>query len=660
MLKSRLKIAVSAFGLFAGLSGAGFAEECKPVTDADMMGLAAGAAPQQYELAAFEAAGDCTVSFAQNPQMADLNAAITGNPALPALADRLPAEPLVLIPYMQIGTYGGTMTSLAKALASGTSDMLSWRHVNLVRFADDLETIVPSIATGWEWNEDKTAITFDLREGHKWSDGAPFTAEDVVFWYEANKLNPELYSQVQGLWTFGGEPMQVEALAPTKLRFSFAVPNPNFLTFLATTYKQPFAPKHFLEQFHGDFNENADALAKDAGFDNWVEHFQFLLCGSDWKDCPTPLVRDKAAKTVPTLESFITVVENQTERKYVANPYFFMIDTAGNQLPYISRWYETFTRDREITNLKSIRGEIDLKLSGLALADYPLLVENAEDGAYDVQLVKTGGGSHMVYAMNVAHKDPALREILAEPAFRQALSIAINRDEINELVYLGQGAPIQWLPADHNSHSGVTEEDLAHMAQFDPAKANEMLDALGLTERDSEGTRLRSDGKPLVIALNFPAQAGAAEVHELVRDYWAAVGVRLELKEVSTEVFRAQAEANDHDMTVWKGDGNDAPGVVAGLDNTRLAPPFREGYATEWAKWLRSDGAEGVEPPADAKRAYEVVGNLLLRQCWHPRTCGTGARDRRSAQGQYLADRHRGRCDRAFLGPHPRGQCDGV
>lgn len=589
------------------------AAACKPVTDADMMGMSAGAYPQQFELAEYEAAGNCELDFAENPEMAALNADITGNQALPPVADRLPSEPLVLIPNQMVGTYGGTMTSMANAPESGTSDMLSWRHVNLVRFSDDLETVIPSVAKSFTWNDDFTELTFELREGHKWSDGADFTSEDIIFWWEANKKNPELFSEVPSRWVFGGEPMEIEAVDATTVKFSFAVPNPNFTTFLATTWKQPFLPKHFLAEAHADFNENADAVAAEAGFDSWIEHFQFLVCGSDWKDCPTPLMRDAEAVTIPTLESFITIVENQQERRYVANPYFFMVDTAGNQLPYPSRWLETWTRDREVANLALIQGDVDFDAAGPELADFPLLVENEERGDYTVRLVPSGAGTdQMTYTMNFAHKDPILREVLNNITFRQALSVAINRAEVNELVYLGQGNPTQWLPADHLSHSLVTDEDLQHMASYDPAKANEMLDSIGLTEKDAEGIRLLSDGRPLVLRLDYPAQAGAAEVHELVRDYWAAVGVRIELKEVSTEVYRAQAAGNNHDIAVWGGGGTDTVGVVSGLSNTRLAPPFREGYAVEWAKWLETGGAEGTEPPADAKRVYEVVGELYF------------------------------------------------
>lgn len=166
------------------LAGGALAADCPPVTVADMMGVPAGQHPQEYELAEFEELAGCTLTFQENPAIADLNARIAGNPPLPPLAERLPEEPLVTVPYAQVGRYGGTLDVLSNATEAGTSDFLSVRHVNLVRYSDDLSTIVPNVAKGWDWNDDFTELTFYLRKGHRWSDGAPFTAEDVKFWYD--------------------------------------------------------------------------------------------------------------------------------------------------------------------------------------------------------------------------------------------------------------------------------------------------------------------------------------------------------------------------------------------------------------------------------------------------------------------------------------------
>ena len=169
-------------GVSFALSATTALASCPAVTMADPMGVAPGAFPQQYELAEFEAAAGCTMAFATNPEIEALNGEIQGNGDLPPLAERLPEEPLVVVPYDMVGTYGGTFDALSNNTEAGTSDFLSIRHVNLTRYADDLQTIVPNVAKSWEWNENFTELTMTLRKGHKWSDGAPFTSADVAFW----------------------------------------------------------------------------------------------------------------------------------------------------------------------------------------------------------------------------------------------------------------------------------------------------------------------------------------------------------------------------------------------------------------------------------------------------------------------------------------------
>ncbi|MYA89077.1 MAG: ABC transporter substrate-binding protein, partial [Boseongicola sp. SB0662_bin_57] len=116
----------------AMLPGLAFAN-CPGITVADMGGVAPGAFPQQYDLAEFQAAAGCTMEFSGNPEAAALNAKIVGNPDLPPLSERIPEEPLVVVPYDSIGKYGGTLDVLSNATEAGTSDFLSVRHVNLVR-----------------------------------------------------------------------------------------------------------------------------------------------------------------------------------------------------------------------------------------------------------------------------------------------------------------------------------------------------------------------------------------------------------------------------------------------------------------------------------------------------------------------------------------------
>ncbi|MEZ5825992.1 MAG: ABC transporter substrate-binding protein [Geminicoccaceae bacterium] len=590
---------------------------CPPATVADPMGLSP-AFPQQLELGELQAAASCELAFAENPAIGELNARILGNGDLPGVAERLPAEPLVVMPYDTVGQYGGAITGLSKGTESGTSDLLSVRHVNFVRYADDLQTVVPNVARAWAWNDDFTVLTITLRTGHKWSDGEPFTAGDVAFWYNDIILNPDVYDKTPDRWLFAGEPVKVEALDDLTVQMTFPVPTPGILNRFATDYGQPFQPKHFLGQFMPKYNENADALAKEHGFASGAEAVDFYYGGSDWKDVPSPLLKDaeKAAgvgrSVVPTLESHIVVEETAEGRKLVANPYFHMVDTAGNQLPYINEIVETYIGDKEVQNLKVMNGEVVWKQQAIFLEDFPLLKENEAKGNYTIQFAPTLG-ENVFFSFNRTHEDEVLRGIFNDIRFNRAMSLAMNRDEINEIVYLGQGKPMQGVPAEPKTVAFVSEEVLNRDIAYDVEGAKALLAEMGLSDSDGDGTLERPDGKPLVVRLIYSSQGVPVKMMELVRDYWSAVGVRVDLKEVTSDEYRASGNNNDLDVTTWKYDGNAGPTISQ--DTTAFVPPFGDyfnpGTGFQWASWKKTDGAEGIEPPEDIKKLWDLSEKFI-------------------------------------------------
>ncbi len=593
------------------VSGEALAQDCPALTATDNQGIE-GAFPQQYDLSEFQSLADCTLTFSENPDIADFNARIVGNPDLPPVEERLPAEPLVVAPYDAIGQYGGVLNGLSNATEAGTSDLLSVRHVNLVRYADDLQTIVPNVARSWEWNDDYTELTFHLRDGHRWSDGAPFTANDVVFWYEALILNDNIYPETPSRWLFDGEPMQVEAIDDQTVRMVFPAPTPGILNRFAVDYGQPFQPQHFLGQFHADYNPDADALATENGFENWAEQVNAYYGGSDWKDVPSPLLSGSADNVVPTLESHILVDETATGRRLVANPYFHMVDTAGNQLPYISEIDEQYVPDAQVRNLMITSGDVDYKAQAVFIDDFPLYVDNEEGGNYTVHLAQ-GLGNNVFYGFNVTHPDEALREVFSDLRFRQAMSLALNRDEINELVFLGQGTPAQSTPAEAATVAFVGEDDLNAFIDYDPEGAMALLDEMGLVDQNGDGLRDLSSGDPLVIRLNYSNQGSPVRLHELTAGYWNDVGVRVDLREVTSDEYRAQANNNNADVTAWANDNISGPTISQSV--FQMVPPFgnffNPGNGFQWATWMLTDGEEGLEPPEDAMQVVDLAQDFL-------------------------------------------------
>lgn len=596
-LKRTLMIGAASLALTAS---AAFAD-CPAVTVADPMGVAPGAFPQQYELSEFQSLANCTLAFAENPAIADLNARIKGNPALPPLAERLPEEPLVVAPYDAIGIYGGTLDALSNANEAGTSDFLSIRHVNLVRYSDDLQTIVPNVAKGWQWNDNYTELTFFLRKGHKWSDGQPFTAEDVKFWYDNLALDPNINEKPKDYVTVAGERMQVEVVDPQTVVFKLPAPKPGLLAHFATHFGQGFQPKHFLGKFHPDVSADADAYAQSLGFENGYAAIMAYYGNSDWTDTGTPMLNRPdsldvlPANAMPTLESHFVIAESTEGRRFVANPYFFMVDTAGNQLPYINELDEVFANDQEVRLLKLVNGEVDYKAQSLQIADAPLLLDGQEKGAYTVQLAPKIA-MHTV-SFNVTSDDEAKRAIFGDLRFRKAMSIAINRTELNEVAYFGLGQIQQYIgfsPAPEF----VDPQWLSYATEHDPEAAKALLDEIGLVDANGDGFRDLPGGAPFVLNLQFATQGIAGQVVELFSQYWRDVGINSTVKEVTPDEYRSAQSSNQLDVGLWE--KGQPLGIILG-NNELWVPPFENYFAhrvgMKWAEWVDSNGSAGIEPP---------------------------------------------------------------
>jgi len=582
------------------LSGAAFAG-CPAVTVANAHGVAAGAFPEQYELAEFQSLAKCQLTFSANPAIAKLNSRIRNNPPLPPLSERLPAEPLVVAPYDAIGHYGHTFNALSNASEAGTSDFLSIRHVNLVRYSDDLQTIVPNVAKDWKWNKDFTRLTMHLRKGHKWSDGAPFTSADIKFWYDDLMMDPKVFAKPKDYALVAGKPMTIETPDPQTVVFSLPSPKPGLLAAFATSYAQPFQPKHFLGKFHPKINPDADKVAQSLGFKDGYAVIKAYYGNSDWTDTGSPMLNspDKVAKmpkdTLPTLESHIDVKQTTEGRHFVANPYFFMVDTAGHQLPYINEMDETYANDNQVRLLKLVNGEVDYKAQSLSLPSAPMLMDNQKKGNFTVELKP--GIAMPTFSFNVTSANLEKRKVFGDLRFREAMSLAINRKEMNETAYFGQGREQQYIgfsPAP----GFVDKKWLQFAAEYDPAKAKSLLDAIGMKDTDGDGFRELPNGEKLVLNLQFATQGLPTKVAELTAQYWSNVGVQTKVKEVTPDEYRSAQSANKLDIGSWR---KGQPVAIIMSTSELFKPPFENyfGHRTGmlWAEYVDSKGAKGVKPP---------------------------------------------------------------
>ena len=584
---SLVALAAGAVLALTGPSTAVVAAGCPTVADAQGIQTAF---PQQLELVDFEKQTGAKLAFSESPDIAAQVAA----GKLPPVADRLPAEPLVMLPNVDCGKYGGTLRGLARAYESGTSEILSWRQVNMVRYSDDFETVVPNVAKGWEWNDDYTEVTFFLRKGHKFSDGQAFTADDVTFWANDIVNNKEIHKQTPFPWSLG---MRAEKIDETTVKLVFDKPYPAVLQYISGigSYFTAYANKSFLAPLHIKYNENANEEAIAAGYKGWVDRFGVYW--NKWKDA---VVATPEGIKVPTLESHVLVDIDTQRRIYEVNPYYFKVDTSGQQLPYIAKQHERFL-DKELWPIEVANGHVDQKSQNMAIPDYPVFKENEAKGNYKVTLPASALGPVLIF--NQTHKDPELRAIFGDVRFRQAMSVAIVREELNELIFLGLSEPRQAVPV----AGFVDASDENYLIDFDPDKANALLDDMGL-KRGPDGIRLRPDGKPLTILWEFSTQfVFTPEFPALIAGWWNDVGVNTLVKEVTSQALREKGAANNIDIAIeW--DEPFEPVLISNVSS--MVVPFSDFtplMGVPWRDWLNSGGTSGEEPPEWAKRLQEIA-----------------------------------------------------
>jgi len=522
---------------------------------------------------------------------------------LPPIDERLPLEPRVITPVEEIGQYGGTW----RRVAIGPNDVGSWDHRlsydTAFRYGTLGADIVPHILKGFEANEEGSSFTMFFRKGMKWDDGEPFTADDVMFLWEADQLNLELNPNgPSNMWKTAGEPAVLTKVDDYTLTWTFTTPYALFIPLMASTRYNWFAgfPKHYLTQFHPEYakREDVEKMAKDEGFDDWM-----ALWGSkrDWRNVERPrVVTWSAVKLPPDIPSVM-------ER----NPYYFLIDTEGNQLPYIDRLRFEVVENIDILNLKAVAGAVDMQFRHLSWENYPLFIDSAAQGDYRVMKWTLAEGSQATLSPNMNHEDPGMRELMANKKFRTALSVALDREEMNEVIYLGLGTPRQASVVP--SFPGWKESQSTADAQYDPALANQLLDEIGLTARDEEGFRKRLDGEKLTINVEYAPVFGPwADVVEMASQYWAAVDIRAFPKEESRELFNERGQAGTiQDMSVWTMDRS----AHAMLDPI-WQYPIRGGTPASsgalWYDWYTTGGTSGEEPPAEVKKAYELYDQIKI------------------------------------------------
>jgi len=520
---------------------------------------------------------------------------------LPPLQARLPENPLVVPVIEKTGEYGG----IWRRAFLGPADANNYVRVvfdALFRYGPDGATIEPKIAAGAEASPDFKVWTIKLRKGSRWSDGAPFTADDILFWYKDVALVKDLVPTIPAwIRNADGTPAKVEKIDDITIRFTYNEPATLFLTAVANqdgadrNYAM-FLPAHYLKKFHPAYTpkEDIDRATQAAGFRNWTELFATRAAPPENPERPTMAAWSPISRVSDPV---------YTLRR---NPYYVGVDPAGNQLPYIDEVRFTYFADVQALNLAAIAGDFDFQARHILMTNYPVLKEQEAKGKYRVLTWPTFGGADAVIAFNTTYTaDPALGKLMADKDFRIALSVAINRDQIKESLFLGLGEARQAVPAPSHPYFPGQEWAVKY-TEYDPDKANKMLDALGLTKRDANGIRLMDNGKPVIIEMSVvPAFGAWPDVAQLAAKDWEAVGVKVIVQIRERALHFSMREANELMTEVWNEGTAAFPFTGNAQFDPRNSPILTLGPL--YNKWVISKGKEGQAPPPPIARIMELV-----------------------------------------------------
>lgn len=527
---------------------------------------------------------------------------------LPPVAERLPAAPMELAAE-ETGTYGGEW--LLNLLPAGEGAYLNTTigYENLVRWTPDsvsltADQVIPNVAESFEASEDGTTYTFRLREGMKWSDGQPFTADDLVYWYEDVLLNKELTPAVPQWLTVNDKPVEVTKQDDLTVIFTFGGPSGLFLVNVATQRGGDMLnhPAHYMKQFHKQYTPEVEQQAQEAELEDWMALYD--LRANAWENPNKPVLHGWMVTSPMGQEAQVL--------EAVRNPYYWKVDADGNQLPYLDRVVYTKIQGagaqaEEVALLRVLNGEVDMVDRALnEFKNKPLFFENQEKGNFHFIDTVPQQMNQMVLMVNMTHNDKAKRDVFANKDFRVGLSHAINRQEIIDVVYISQGEPWQAAP---RPESEFYHETLAKQyTEFNVDLANQHLDKV-LPEKNGDGVRLGPNGEPFFFQVEISSlDPDYANVMDLVTQYWAAVGIDATFKVQDQELFATRTEGNQHDACVSRGGG----GLGVLMDPFYYFPyNFNARYASPWVNWFQNpEGDNVIEPPQVVKDQIALYGQI--------------------------------------------------
>lgn len=524
---------------------------------------------------------------------------------LPPVDKRLPDNPAV-VDAAEIGQYGG----IWHRGTLGPSDFNGIARViddALAVYSPDGGTVVMKYAESATPSSDFKSWTVKLRKNSKWSNGDPFTTDDIMFWYKDVIQNKDLVPSIPS-WLQNGDKslIDIKQVDDVTTQWNYKEAHTTLLFELAAgDYGDKnipcFLPSKFLKQFHPSYADKAalDKLVADGKFKTWVDMFLLKISPYD-----TPERPGMAAWTAAPGSRISDPIF-----RLVRNPYFVGVDKAGNQLPYMDEVQLKTFADANTLNLAAIAGELDQQERQIQLVNFPVLKETSQkNGKYNIYLWQSLGGADADLIFNQTWaKDPELGKLLANKDFRIAVSYAINRKQIQDSAFLGTGEPRQGVPK--KGHPYYPGDEYAYKyIELNPTLANQMLDKLGLDKKDSDGYRLFPSGKRVAIELSVvPVFGSYPDIAQLISRDLKNVGIQMIVQIRDRDLHFSMRASNDLQAELWNQDTAGFPFTGSTKYDVRSGIYGNITYGPRWYDWVRTGGKEGVEPPDYMKQMMQLI-----------------------------------------------------
>jgi len=506
--------------------------------------------------------------------------------SLPPLDERLPQNPLVIsMPWQTPGKYGGRQRMFDGWLGGNQEESMYGNSP--IRWVDDGLGVDQGWLESWENNEDKSEWTLYLRKGIKWSDGEPFTVDDIMYWWEDMCLNPDQATNPPDEALSGkGTLADFIKVDDYTLTMSFDAPAPLTVDRLAMWVNSAIgprwtAPKHYISQFSPVYN---------SAYADYEEHDQMILFRQN-PDCPT-LSSWKCDK-------FETDVYDTWGR----NAYYYCVDPDGNQLPYMDGVDESFYGDNEAGKSAILAGQADFEWhQPFQLADVATLKANEDSHNLETRFIDTGSGTGSMFFFNQDYRDDKYRELFRTPEFQRALSHAWDREEARKILYFETGELTSGTLSPKAIEYQFNDEAKQRYAEwrdawkdFDPEMSKQLLDSIDIVDTTGDGWRNFADGSDLLIRFDAPGDEGSEHrtKNELLAKLWNEIGIKTIMNPIASGASEMWQSGEKMSNCAWEvGDGPNHlvyPQWLVPIWNERWAPLQGRMYS------VRGTELEGTE-----------------------------------------------------------------